>query len=357
MFFPRCRPLRRALLALALLMTAAPRVLAVEPDIPAERSPLPAPLAPAEEAIGEMFAILGEEDAQLYGEIFRLQDEGKWKAADKRIAALSDRLLMGHVLYQRYMHPRAYRSTYLELKGWMTHYADHPNADSVYRLAAKRRPSNYKWPRKPQRPVVNVSWGEETPVLDSRAGRTSAQRYTNRDMRYAQRRIRRWLRLGAPTRADNYLSQKSIARHFDARGYDEMLTAIAAAFYQVEKDEQALELAGKAAARSGEHLPDAYWWAGLSAWRMGRIETAAEHFSALALSGTDDDWLASAGAYWAARAYLVSRRPDKVVPMLRLAEGQALRSRAQRHPRPEIHGPPAGDAGDRRQFVQGGRGL
>ncbi|MDH3228995.1 MAG: lytic transglycosylase domain-containing protein [Alphaproteobacteria bacterium] len=310
-----------ALFVLAVLLSAPARgASAVEPASPATRPPMPAPLDPAESAIEELFTILGDEDANLYRDIFRLQNDGQWKAADQRIAKLSDRILMGHVLYQRYMHPRAYRSTYVELKDWMQAYADHPDAQRIYRLAVKRRPSNYKWPRQPGWPAVNVSGAIAEPDTASEA---TVRRRTSRDMRYAQRRIRRWLNMGAPTKAYNYLSQKSVARHFDAIGYDEMLVRIAAGFYQVDKNEQALELAGKAAARSGEYMPDAYWWAGLTAWRMGRHALAADHFEALAWSGTND-WLASAGAYWAARAYLVSHEPGKVVPMLQLAADRPL---------------------------------
>jgi soluble lytic murein transglycosylase-like protein len=281
---------------------------------------MPAPLTPAGSGIEDLFAILSDQDARLYRDIFRLQADGKWKSADQRIAKLSDRILMGHVLYQRYMHPRAYRSTYIELKDWMKLYADHPDAQRIYRLAVKRRPSNYKWPRKPGGPSVNVAGAIAEPDTASEA---TVRRRTSRDMRYAQRRIRSWVNRGAPTRAYKYLSQKSVARHFDAIGYDEMLVKIAAGFYQVGKNTQALELAGKAAERSGDQLTDAYWWAGLSAWRIGRHAMAADYFEALAWSGTND-WLASAGAYWAARAYLVSREPDKVVPMLQLAADRPL---------------------------------
>lgn len=313
-----------ALSALAVplfLEVAAPcGALAVEPDFPVERSTRSAPLISEEPAIADLFAILNDDDARLYRDIFRLQTEGKWNAADKRIAELSDRMLMGHVLYQRYMHPRAYRSTYAELKDWMKLYSDHPDADRIYTLAVKRRPANHLWPRKPAWPSVNVSRAGDDPLAEAdEPSRHTIRRHTNRNMRYAQHRIRRWLNMGAPTRAYNYLSEKGIARHFDAIGYDEMLTAIAAKFYEVDKDEQALELAGKAAARSGKYLPDAHWWAGLTAWRMARYPEAAEHFEALARTAAADEWLASAGAYWAARAFLVARQPDKVVPMLRLA--------------------------------------
>jgi soluble lytic murein transglycosylase-like protein len=71
-------------------------------------------------------------------------------------------------------------------------------------------------------------------------------------------------------------------------------------------------------------VPDAHWWAGLVAWRLRQYDVAAEQFSALANSRTGDSWVVAAGAYWAARAYLVDRQPDKVVPMLRLAAAHPM---------------------------------
>ena len=90
--------------------------------------------------------VLSDRDAELYREIFAFQTKGKWRAADERIGHLSDRRLIGRLLAQRYLHPTAYRSKYKELRDWMEHYADHPEAKRIYRLALKRRPKNYKHP-------------------------------------------------------------------------------------------------------------------------------------------------------------------------------------------------------------------
>ena len=49
-------------------------------------------------------------DAVLYERIFKLQADAKWGQADRLINELDDTLLMGHVLYQRYMHPTGYRA-------------------------------------------------------------------------------------------------------------------------------------------------------------------------------------------------------------------------------------------------------
>jgi len=285
------------------------------------------PLADTNREIGDTLSILSAEDARLYREIFRLQEDGKWNAADKKIKQLSDTLLMGHVLYQRYMHPRAYRSRYEELKDWMHEYADLPDAERIYKLAVKRRPANWKWPRRPRVPSVNVSWSEDSPAeaepADSVPG-PSVRRRSGRNIRYAKHRIARWLRMGAPTKALEYLETKSVSRHFDSLSYDEALSRIARAYYHADKNEKALELALRAADRSGKWVPDSHWWAGLVAWRLHRYDVAAEQFAALAESRTADPWVAAGAGYWAARAYLVDRQPEKVVPMLQLAAARPM---------------------------------
>lgn len=308
-------------LSLAVAGHAAP-ASAAESGLPAHPGMRTADLAPAPLAVTDSLQVLSDEDAGRYRRIFALQDDGKFQAADKLIADLSDRVLMGHVLYQRYMHPRAYRSSYKELKGWMAEYADHPGADRVYRLAVKRRPKNWRWPHKPATPPIPDEW-EEFASDDSDDGPHIRRRYS-RDLNYARARIRRWLRVGAPTRALKYLNTPSVARHFDDFSEDEALADIGKSYFQYGKDEEVLETAGKAATRSGRSIPEAHWWSGLAAWRLGRPEVAAGHFEALATSRIGDEWLVSAGAYWAARAYLVTRRPESVVPMLKLAAEHPL---------------------------------
>ena len=63
---------------------------------------------------------LSERDADLYEQIFALQDDGEIKEAAKLIKQLDSQLLMGHVLAQKYLHPTAWRSSYTELhNGWI----------------------------------------------------------------------------------------------------------------------------------------------------------------------------------------------------------------------------------------------
>ncbi|MDE2229018.1 MAG: lytic transglycosylase domain-containing protein [Alphaproteobacteria bacterium] len=95
--------------------------------------------------------VLSGADAERYRLIELLQRTGQWRAADREIGLLKDRLLLGHILAQRYLHPR-YRTTYDELAAWLDAHADEPDAKAIYALAVKRAPANAQ----PRRPVGGV---------------------------------------------------------------------------------------------------------------------------------------------------------------------------------------------------------
>ena len=78
-----------------------------------------------------------------YRKIFNLQNETNFKAADKEIAKLKNKSLMGHVLLHRYMHPTGYQASFEELANWLKEYGDHPSAKRIYKLAERRMPKGY----------------------------------------------------------------------------------------------------------------------------------------------------------------------------------------------------------------------
>ena len=92
--------------------------------------------------------VLSVSDAELYRQIFELGQRGKWNRADALLGRVDNRLLMGSVLAQRLLH-RKTRARYDELSAWLTTYADHPDADRIYRLALDRQPPGAATPYPP----------------------------------------------------------------------------------------------------------------------------------------------------------------------------------------------------------------
>jgi soluble lytic murein transglycosylase len=84
-------------------------------------------------------AILSKKDRALYLDIFRAQKKSDWDAATTATAQISDKLLMGHVLAERYLN-RHYNSTPTELAAWLADYPNYPQARDIYALAITKTP-------------------------------------------------------------------------------------------------------------------------------------------------------------------------------------------------------------------------
>ncbi len=262
--------------------------------------------------------VLPDRDVDLYREIFALQIAGDWRAADQHMARLSDQRLLGHLLAQRYLHPTGYHSKYRELRDWMAHYADHPDARRIYKLALKRRPKNYKYPARPAAQPSGLAAARANLQRPYR----STKRLSKAERRRAaqlKRQIRRNVLRTRLSVTEKLLAGAKAKRLLDRVERDDGLSRVAAAWFYYGNTKRAFELADGAARRSGEHLPMAHWIAGLAAWRLDRIETAAGHFERLAVSRAASGWTAAAGAYWAARAHLRLRRPAQMSRWLTLS--------------------------------------
>lgn len=255
--------------------------------------------------------VLSSADIALYRKIFEAQKKGHWKTADKHIKKLDDRLLMGHVLYQRYLHPTAYRSRYSELKKWMASYADHPGASRIYRLAMKRRPSGYAAPKRPLR----RAYREKSSVT---ASPVSPRRSTRR-IRAINRHIKTLVRRGRPTAAYNYLHEKRTSKDLRRNEFDDALSWIAASYFREGVDSKAVKIANKVAARNRAQVPLADWTAGLAYWRLGNYSQSATHFKHLADSLSASQSTRASAAFWAARGFLIDGKPTQVIEMLEFA--------------------------------------
>jgi soluble lytic murein transglycosylase-like protein len=260
---------------------------------------------------------LSAADTRRYRLIFALQEDGAWAEADREIATLEDDVLMGHVLFQRYMHPTAYRSKYLELYEWMKSYHDHPGAKRIYRLALRRQPGGYK---SPVEPTFNSRRVAAVPPAAAEGYRSPRKRSaeTRRAVRKEWRGINAHFRTHDAEGAERHLGGR-LATLFDEVEFDRARQGVAQAYFFAGNDAKALELAAASAERSRAYAPIADWTAGLAAWRSGQYDRAFVHFAALANSESASPWNIAAGGFWGARAALVSGRPEHVARLLEAA--------------------------------------
>jgi soluble lytic murein transglycosylase len=94
-------------------------------------------------------AVLGPADVGRYRQALALQREGRVAEADRALRAAESDALRGHVLAERYLHPKAYKSSYDELAAWLERYAELPQAHRIHRLATAKRPKGAKAPAAP----------------------------------------------------------------------------------------------------------------------------------------------------------------------------------------------------------------
>ncbi len=266
-------------------------------------------------ARAEIPKILSAADIKRYRQIFALQERGNWRKADRIIKSLSDKVLLGHVKAQKYLHPTKYRSRYIELAEWLKKYADHPDARRIYKLALRRKPSNY---RAPVRPDNRFYPAYATQTIIEKTGYIPDRKSARRII-WQVRRMTRLRRLSA---AQRYISGKKIRRTLGKTGYDMAKTHIASGWFFHGDGGRAYKLAKDSAARSGNRIPYAHWIAGLSAYRLKKYDEAAGHFEAVALSWKVTGYDHAAAAFWAARANMTAERPERVGRWLEMAAAQ-----------------------------------
>lgn len=94
-----------------------------------------APQPPA--TLGGMPIVLSERDGAHYKDAFLAQRRQDWPAADAALARVTNPVIMGHVLAERYLH-RSYDSSKEELEGWLARYRYLPEAFDIYQLAERK---------------------------------------------------------------------------------------------------------------------------------------------------------------------------------------------------------------------------
>ncbi|MBN8926064.1 MAG: lytic transglycosylase domain-containing protein [Rhodospirillales bacterium] len=245
-------------------------------------------------------------DAARLRRIFTLQAKGDIPAAIRAIDEVSDPLLLGDVLAERYL-GRWHRSTPTELADWLTRYPDLPDAPAIRALLQRREPSAVP-PAEPapvvlMPPAQAVVVPEDAEPAPAALARNPALDRTVLDR--AQRgQVASALRLidGTKGLSDTYAAQ--------------LRAEVAQILFTQNKDAEALRVAlgslRDTAADSQVALTG--YIGGLAAWRLGRPDQARILFAEAVRAPIASPRLHAAAAFWASRA---SRREHDAVGAVR----------------------------------------
>lgn len=254
---------------------------------------------------------VSKRDISLYKKILRAINAEDIKEADKLSKDVNNQILMGHVKAEKYL-SRSYKASYAELKKWLEMYYDHPQASRIYKLAASRGGKeglvdpneNKPAPKRSPYSWFNNEYNELTPANRGLVRRkvTEFRRYINKGKTKAARNI-----------LENYTFRMAVPN----REYDAMSATLATVYLLDNQDKLALQWTKKASRRSNDAT--AQWIGGLAAWRLGDYKTSAAYFANLGSHSDNDEWLVSAGAYWAHRAYYKLNKPKEANKWLTVA--------------------------------------
>ncbi|BAV63993.1 lytic transglycosylase domain-containing protein [Sphingobium cloacae] len=253
---------------------------------------------------------LSDGDRARYAAIFASLQDQKWADAKAMILSLDQQDPMRAValaeLYTAKDSPRVELFDLLDLlnkASWL------PRADQLSRMAQKRGATIL--PDLPQ--VQKLVWLGSAP-------RREYVRATKTDM-LAQNlasRIQNFVKNDDPAGAEALLATGEAG--LTPEGLTEVRQRVAWSYYIESDDNNARRMAARAleVRSGGDWAVQAHWTAGLAAWRQNDCVAAAPAFANVAaLAGNAD--MRSAGAYWAARAYMVCGQAEKVQNLLRIA--------------------------------------
>jgi len=199
---------------------------------------------------------LSAADRLSYTTAFDALRRGDLDAARASARQANDHVLLGQVEFERLFH-RDHTATYEELVAWLEEYSDLPSADRAYNLALRRRPDGAVEPRRPS--GFGRTWNS---VVNAATGTE-----------------------------DDPMKAARVALNRD-------------------------DLTG--AVTLGEQIGD-WWTVGLAQYRLGEFGRAALAFERVLDDPTEDGWVRSGAAFWAARSAGRSGQQDRVQPLLRHA--------------------------------------
>lgn len=245
--------------------------------------------------VGNVFArptidVLSDSDADMYQQIFMLQDKEKIDAAKKLEAKISDKILMNEVLYQRFF-SKSYRTSGKELSNWMNKYYDMPGAERVSKFAKVKKV-------KVKNPIVYA-------ILTGKMHGESAQSETWTTKKYSKQTekkittFRRAIRSGATRRARNILEDKKFKKALSSVDYGRLAGRLAYVYYTNGELELARKWGFVAADANSEY---GLWTMGLIYYKEAKYAESEKYFGRILDLEQINDARKVEAAFWAGRA-------------------------------------------------------
>ena len=257
---------------------------------------------------------LKNDDIEIYKQIFDLQRKGLWDDANIKIQKLNQKILMGHVMAQRYLHPTKYRSKYSELKGWLKKYSDHPQSHRIYKLALRRKPKEEVLQFKPKTPrYVPNYFNTQKNIIGKKQNKKNRLRYSK-----LRRKVSNFLKNDQITNANNFLQNSKSYKNLDEELKAKLLNKIALSYLYFGKIDLAEKISENAVRISKDGVHSSLWITGLIKWKLGKFDQSIMYFEKIFKLDNIPESILAKTAYWLARSNMINRKPEEAVKWLKI---------------------------------------
>ena len=260
-------------------------------------------------------SFLSQEDIKIYKKIFEIQKKliknkksNEWKQVDRLISKLKNKILLGNVYADRYLHPTGWRSSYSELRLWLEKYNDHPDATRIARIAIKRKPEKSKKFKEPTPGFLNGYGTYKKNILKPTFPLDNKQ---YKKFSYSTSlKFRRAINKKNTQYAENLLNNKDVKRLLTKDELSQLRSELSYAYFIFGKDYKSIRQARISLSLSENNKPLALWAGGLSSWRSKDIKQAEPFFNKLS-KASGPDGIIAAGGYWSARVAYFTGNAEK----------------------------------------------
>ena len=259
--------------------------------------------------------ILTKSDVKIYKQIFEIhklpiknKKSNEWKKVDNLIKRLNNKILLGNVYAERFLHPTGWRSSYIDLKNWLDKYNDHPDATRITRIALRRKPNNFKSPKKPTSGFLNGYGTYKANVLKPKFPLDN-----NKYKKFSYStsiKFRRAINKRQTSYAEKLINSKKVKKYLTKNELSQLRAEFSHALFIFDRDYQSIRQARLSLSLSEKPNPLALWAGGLASWRIKDITLSKYFFNKLS-DIEEPEGINAGGGYWSARiSYLLGNAKE-----------------------------------------------
>ncbi len=234
--------------------------------------------------------VLSDKDADIYSQIFVLQDKEKIEAAQKLESKLKDKILMNEVLYQRFI-SKTYRTRGVELQEWMNQYYDMPGAERISKIA-KIKQTTVR-----QAVAPSIMTGKDY-IETAQSENWTAETYNEKISKDIDK-FKKAIRSGSSRTARNILEDRGFKRKISESDYGRLAGRLSFLYYTNGEYELAKKWGFVASDANSEY---GLWSMGLIYFKEQKYAESQKYFGRILDLTQINNARKTEAAFWAGRA-------------------------------------------------------